>query len=108
MRKISELLRQRHELKRSYREIGQSLNMSISTVGDYLSRAKLSGLNWPLPEGISEEELYAKLFLPVAKAVQHRSVPDWETIVLELRRKGVTLRLLWREYRENCPDGYGY
>jgi IS30 family transposase len=53
MRKISELLRQRHELKYSYRNIASSLNISISTVSDYLVRAKGAGISWPLPEGMS-------------------------------------------------------
>ena len=67
MRKISEILRQRHELKRSYRDIGKSLNISIGTISDYLSRAKAAGLSWPLPT-LSEEALYAKLFLPAEQA----------------------------------------
>ena len=37
-----------------------------------------------------------------------RPVPDWDRVHRELRRKGVTLQLLWVEYREACPDGYGY
>ena len=37
-----------------------------------------------------------------------RPVPDWQRVHKELRRKGVTLQLLWVEYREACPDGYGY
>lgn len=108
MRKISELLRQRYELKRSYREIGRSLNISISTIGDYLSRAKVAKLSWPLPLVMSEEEIYAKLFLPVKDPRVKRSIPDWEYVNQELRKKGVTLRLLWREYRENHDDGFGY
>lgn len=108
MRKISELLRLRHALNRSYRDIGKSLNISISTVGDYLARAKTAGLSWPLPEALSEEALYAKLFLPVEKPSPKRRAPDWEWVNLELRKKGVTLHLLWREYRESYPEGYGY
>lgn len=106
MRKISEMLRQRHELKRSYRDIGQSLNISIGTISDYLSRAKAAGLSWPLPP-LSEEELYAKLFLPAISTVK-KVAPDWEWAHRELRKKGVTLLLLWREYREINPDGFGY
>ena len=64
MRKISEILRQRLELKHSYRNIARSLNLSISTVSDYLARAKVAGLSWPLPEGLTEEQLYERLFLP--------------------------------------------
>jgi transposase len=108
MRKISELFRQRFESKLSYRDIARSLNMSISTVYDYLSRAKSANINWPLPDGISEEELYNKLFLPSSVATRNRIVPDWGYINKELHKKGVTLQLLWREYREQHPDGLGY
>lgn len=66
MRKISEVFRQRFELKRSYRDIAQSLNISISTIYDYLARAKTAGIGWPLPEEMREQELYDKLFLPVS------------------------------------------
>jgi len=109
MRKISEILRQKYELNRSYREIGRSLNISISTVGDYLARAKLAGISWPLAEDLTEEILHAKLFLPSIKQGQKdRPMPDWEWVHKEVRRKGVTLGLLWREYRETHADGICY
>lgn len=108
MRKISEVFRQRYELKLSYRDIAKSLNISISTIYDYLTRAKLAGIHWPLPEGISEQELYEKLFLPVTQKTAKRALPEWEYIHRELRKKGVTLRLLWREYREIHADGLAY
>jgi transposase len=107
MRKISEMLRQRHELKRSYRDISKSLNISTGTISDHLSRAKAAGLSWPLPS-LTEEALYEKLFLPAEKKIAKKAMPDWEWAHHELRKKGVTLLLLWREYREIYPDGYGY
>jgi transposase len=108
MKKISEILRQRHELKRSHREIGRSLNISVSTVFDYLTRAKLANILWPLPCELSEQELYDKLFLPVSQSVLDRALPDWEYIIKEGRKKGVTRRLLWREYRDVNPTGLSY
>jgi transposase len=59
-----------------------------------------------LPEGLSEAELYKRLF-PEKAAQEGRPVPDWEKVRKELGRKGVTLRLLWKEYREKYPNGYG-
>lgn len=108
MRKISEVFRQRLELKRSCREVARSLNISISTVSDYVSRARLAGLSWPFPDGLTEQELYDKLFLPVTEINIERTQPDCEAIHRELRRKGMTLKLLWREYREQQPSGLGY
>lgn len=108
MQKISEVFRQRFELKRSYREVSRSLNISTSTVADYLARAKVAGLSWPLAEGLTEEALYNKLFLPVSAIKVERPRPDWEMVHRELRKKGMTLRLLWREYRDQNPQGLGY
>jgi transposase len=108
MRKISEVLRQRFELKRSYREVARSLNISTSTVSDYLARARAAGVSWPLPVELTEQELYDKLFLPVSTASADRPHPDWEVIHRELRKKGMTLQLLWREYRDEQPLGLGY
>jgi transposase len=108
MRKISEVFRQRLEMKRSYRDISRSLNISTSTISDYLSRGRMAGLSWPLPEGLTEQQLYDMLFLPVKASRDERSHPDWEQIHREIRKKGMTLRLLWREYRDHHPLGYGY
>lgn len=77
MRKISELLRQKYELECSYRSIARSLNISISTVAEYIARAKAAGISWPLPEGMTEENLYSKLFLPVNNNVVKRMRPDF-------------------------------
>lgn len=108
MRKISEIFRQRFELKLSYRDVARSLNMSISTVSDYIARAKAAGLSWPLPTGLSEQALYDKLFLPVGATKTERPYPDWEDVHRELRKKGMTVRLLWREYRDHHAMGLGY
>jgi transposase len=108
MRKISEVLRQRHELQRSHRDIARSLNISKTTVADYLIRAKMAEISWPLPEGLSEQELFNKLFLPVKSSIKQRPLPDWEWVCQEIRKKGVTLRLLWREYRDANASGLGY
>jgi transposase len=108
MKKISEVLRQRYELKRSYRDIAQSLNISISTVSDYLSRSARAKIEWPLPGEMSEQELYDTLFLPASKPTDKRPLPDWENIQKEHRKKGVTLLLLWREYRDIHENGLSY
>jgi transposase len=108
MRKISEVLRLRFELKCSYRDIARGQNISTSTVHDYLARAKAAKITWPLPENLSEEELFNRLFLPVNASKKKRPVPDWEWVHCELRKKAMTLRLLWREYRDIHADGLSY
>jgi transposase len=108
MGKISEILRQKFELGLTNRIIAKSLNVSPSTVSDYLARTKAAGISWPLTTEITEQDLYNKLFLPANVATRNRAVPDWKYIYTELRRKGVTLQLLWREYRVQHPEGVGY
>lgn len=108
MRKISEVLRLRYALHCSYRDISKSLSISISTVADYVARARQADIHWPLPDDMTEQILYDKLFLPVDSGVKQRVLPDMEWIHREMRKKGMTLRLLWREYRDIHPDGFGY
>ncbi len=108
MRKISEILRQRYALNHSYRDIGKSLGISISTISDYLSRAKAAGIRWPVPDSMTEEQLFAQLFLPVETTGIDRQPADWEQIHQERHKKGMTLRLLWREYRDQHAEGFCY
>ena len=71
----------------------------------------MAQLSYPLPEALSEEQLLGQLMGVPDQAVGKeppRSLPDRARIHQELRRKGVSLRLLWEEYREVHPQGYGY
>ena len=109
MRKIRELLRLKYELGRSHREIAASLGIANSTVSDYASRAAAGGLSWPLPEGLDAAALEAALFPGLPPSRVPRPEPDWQYVHRELQRhKGVTLRLLWLEYRTVHPNGYQY
>ncbi len=109
MRKIEEILRLKYEAGLSHRAIARSCSLSPSTVSEYVTHAKAAGLSWPLPKGISGEELEQLLF-PRREPSSGRRIPqpDWAAVHRELRRKGVTLSLLWVEYRQEHPDGYGY
>ena len=108
MKKIREILRLKYEAGLSHRAIAGACKVSNSTVGEYLRRAEAAGVRWPLPE-VGEEELYWKLFPEKEQPTEKRyPVPDWEETRKELRQKGVTLRLLWIEYKEKYPDGYQY
>lgn len=108
MRKIEEILRLHHECGRSNREIAQAVRASPTTVGDYLRRARLGGFGWPLPDGLSESALEAALFPPLPAATVKRPEPNWAAVHRQVGRSGVTLDLLWQEYRECHPDGYQY
>jgi len=108
MRKIREVLRLRHEFGLSQRAIAKSCSIGRTTVRDYLSRASAAGLSWPLPRGLDEAAVERLLFPPAPVSGSKRPLPDWGEIHTELRRKGVTLELLWEEYKSVYPEGYQY
>jgi len=108
MRKIAEVLRLHHECGRSQREIADVVGASPTTVGEYLRRASRAGIGYPLPAGLDETALQARLFPPVLPRNVERAEPDWPTIHRELGRKHVTLDLLWQEYKAEHTDGYRY
>ena len=109
MRKIRETLRLHHDSGLGQRPISRCLNISRTTVGDYLHRAKIAGLSWPLPEDLTDQQLYNRLFPPAGSvSSSDRPLPDCAYLHTELKRKGVTLMLLWEEYQAEHPQGYRY
>ena len=108
MRKIREVLRLALGEELSRRQVAAASGVPLTTVNDYLRRAAAADLKWPLPGDLEDAGLEALLYPPAAPSVVTRPVPDWQRVHKELRRKGVTLQLLWVEYREAHPDGYGY
>ena len=107
MRKVREILRLRLTCKMGVREIARSCSISHSTVGEYLGRAEKAGLSWAKIEKMDDGEL-ARLVKSntSSKDKGSRPQPDWNHIHQELRKKGVTLQLLWEEYKTIHPEGY--
>ena len=109
MRKIHRVLRLFFEAGLSIRAIARSIQASPSTVGEYIRRANTAGLSWPLPETLDERALEGRLFpTAVVSARVERPIPDWARVHAERRRKGVTLALLWQEYKAEHPEGLQY
>ena len=108
MRQLREILRLKHEQKLSHRAIARACRVGVGTVSEYVRRAARAGLEWPLPEELDEAALEARLFSSAGPGSRERVVPDVERIHQELKRVGVTLHLLWEEYREANPKGYAY
>jgi transposase len=111
MRKIREILRLHYEQKLGQRQIARSINVSQSTVHEYLTKAQAAGLAWPLGEEWDEARLRATLSPP--KPAGHQppqlSVPDFNALRQQREKhRELTLELLWEEYREQHPDGYSY
>jgi transposase len=107
MRKIRELLRLRAD-GRSVRQMAASLGVPRSTVADYLGRIEAAGLAWPVPEDVDEETVLRQLFGEVGARRGRRPLPDWAEVHAQRKGPGVTLALLWLEYKQDHPDGYQY
>jgi transposase len=109
MRKIREVLRLTHELRLSVRQVSKATGVSKTAVGEFVARARVIGITWPIPPEIGEAELERRLFTPPGfQESPTRPVPDWAKVHEELKRRGVTLMMLWEEYRVEVPNGHGY
>jgi transposase len=109
MRQIGEVLRLAAQ-GLSYREIGQSVGVGPMTVHNYLQRARRAGLGWPLPADLDAAALEERLFRRSADAYRPgRPEPEWLEVHRERKQgKHVTLQLLWLEYKQAHPGGWGY
>lgn len=108
MNSIREILRLKFSCKMSERGIATSLGLSRTAVWECLQRADAAGISWPIPEGVSELQLYAQLYPQPESKRQEKAQVDCEYIFRELKRDGVTLSLLWEEYKRESPNGYQY
>ena len=109
MRRLRELLRLKYEAGLPHRAIAQACAVGLGTVSSVLARASAAGVVWPLPDGLDDAALEARLFVRAAEAAPgDRAVPTWSLLHQELKRPGVTLQLLWTEYRAAHPTGYAY
>jgi transposase len=109
MRQVHAVLRLKWEQGLSDRKIAHSLGMSRPTVAEYVRRAQAAGVSWPLPATYDEATLERVLFPVVStRALAPYLVPEWAKVHQELKRKGVTLFLLWQEYKAATPDGLQY
>jgi transposase len=108
MRNVLEILRLRLGEDRSEREVARSVGKARSTVADYVLRFTVAGLVWPLVPPLDEDALERLLFAEVIGRAE-KAAANMGDVDLELRRKGVTLQLLWEEYaREHEGRAYQY
>ena len=109
MRQIRQMLRLARDGV-SAREIGRTLGVARSTIQDNLGRARAVGIGWPSPAELTDDVLEQRLFTRsgVRPGRRRHNEPDWAALAREIKRPGVNLIVLWEEYREVNPDGYGY
>jgi transposase len=81
--------------------IAASCGCARKTVTKVLNRAKELQITWPLNQEMTDGELEKLLFPKTTSSSAHR-YPDLEYIHKELAKSGVTLKLLWSEYCEEC------
>jgi len=109
VRKLREMLRLLWVCGLSQRQVADCCGIGKTTVVEYVARARRSGLDWSQAVELSEEALERRLYPPVKRMpTAERPAVDWAAVHTELKGKGVTLSLLWEEYREREPQGYCY
>ncbi len=110
MRLVREMLRLTRDGGLAGREVARRMGVSPSTVRETLRRFEGSGLGWPPPLDLSDADLEARLYGEAGTRQGHRrrAEPDWAALNRELKRKHVTLQMLWDEYNDANPDGYRY
>ena len=109
MRKFKEVLRLKYDHHLTNRKIAKSCAMSHVTVGKYLDLARKAGIIWPLPDDTDDAQLEHRLFKNVTRPPSDKPVmPSMQYLFEEMKRKHVTLQLLWYEYKQGSPDGYQY
>src|SRR3984957_12073752 len=111
MRKIKEVLRLRFGLGLHQDQIARSCSIGQTTINRYLEKKAAAKLSWPLPDDLDDGRLDELLFpsRPLRTPTQPRPGLDFDARQAQLQtHKHLTLQLLWEEYRETHPDGYGY
>jgi transposase len=105
MRKIKEVLRLKFEAGLSHERIAAAVGVSKGAVSNYVQRAAQAGLSAPLSPDLDDAALEALLFPHAPPRATSYAAPDFALIHQELKRKGVTLQLLWEEYSAAHPEG---
>src|SRR4030067_926564 len=106
MRKIHEACRLRLKMGLGVNQIAGACNISTSTASAYVNKIEESKLSYEDLSALDEDAVYKLLFPEAAETpVSDKAIPDFEYLTKELKKKGVTLQLLYEEYRRDHPEG---
>ena len=104
MSKIRQALQLLGDSRLSRRQVAAALGISKTTVSEIALYARDAGVDWPLASTLSDDELQARLYPPPRPRSTHRREPGYPALHQELKRPGVTLQLLWDEYRADAAE----
>ena len=107
MRKVKKVLAYHFDEERSARMIAAHCDIARRSVSLILERFDAAGLSWPEARKLTEEGLEAALY-PAAPDAPAQEDVDWAKVEKDLSGRGMTLKLLWEEWRETHPDGMSY
>lgn len=107
MRKIKDVLRLKFDAQLSHQQIATALGLSKGVITKYVGLATAAGLDWAAIQDIEEVVLEQRLFI-ARECPRDHAQPDYANLHRELQRKGVTLTLLWEEYRAEFADRHTY
>ena len=102
MRKIRDVLRLKFETKLSHERTAAALNLSKGVVAKYVTLANAAGLDWAQTQALDDTALHNRL-LGTPQRTSAFVQPDYGRMHQELRRKGMTMMLLWQEHVAQHP-----
>lgn len=102
MRKIRDVLRLKLETKLSHERTAAALNLSKGVVAKYVTLANAAGLDWAQTQALDDTALHNRL-LGTPQRTSAFVQPDYGRMHQELRRKGMTMLLLWQEHVAQHP-----
>jgi transposase len=105
MNKPKEIARLLLECNLGIRPIARACNISASTASTYVEKFKELGASYKEICEIDEDAL-SELLFPEEEKPSSKPAPDFIYLHREMKKKGVTLQLLYEEYKRDNPDGY--
>src|SRR5260370_16525925 len=106
MRKVGDVLRLKRTLGMSLRQISEATGIGKTVIGEYVRRAGVLGITWPVPEEIDDAELERRLFPVPCETGPPRAAIYWRQGHEEMKRPSVTLVLLWQQYPARPQAAY--